>query len=151
MAVDDVAPQSCVIINHVLKVSHTSWIYCITTIQERLLNLALNVPGPSYLGLTRSISWAWLLMPWLHTSPGHQRAWYRLCGICRSCSYFRTDFKYLCHTNVKWVSEWVIKYNDLIENSRHRSPYSPYKPRNYSLYIGIIVTLRSLHPKGEQM
>ena len=33
--------------------------------------LTLNVRGPSYLGLTRSISW--LLMPWLLTSPGHQQ------------------------------------------------------------------------------
>ena len=30
----------------------------------------LDVRGPSYLGLTRSISW--LLLPWLLTSPGHQ-------------------------------------------------------------------------------
>ena len=34
----------------------------------------LNVRGPSYLGLTRSISW--LLMPWLLASPGHQQPWY---------------------------------------------------------------------------
>ena len=34
----------------------------------------LNVRGPSYLGLTRSISW--LLMPWLLTSPGHQQPRY---------------------------------------------------------------------------
>ena len=33
--------------------------------------LTLNVRGPSYLSLTRSISW--LLMPWLLTSPGHQQ------------------------------------------------------------------------------
>ena len=33
--------------------------------------LTLNVRGPSYLGLTRSISWQ--LMPWLLTSPGHQQ------------------------------------------------------------------------------
>ena len=38
--------------------------------------LTLNVRGPSYLGLTRSISW--LLMPWLLTSPGHQQPWYWL-------------------------------------------------------------------------
>ena len=36
-------------------------------------NLTLNVRRPSYLGLTRSISW--LLMPWLLTSPGHQQPW----------------------------------------------------------------------------
>ena len=36
--------------------------------------LALNVRGPSYLGLTRLISW--LLMPWLLTSPGHQQPLY---------------------------------------------------------------------------
>ena len=34
-------------------------------------DLTLNVLGPSYLGLTRSISW--LLMPWFLTSPGHQQ------------------------------------------------------------------------------
>ena len=53
--------------------------------------LTLNVRGPSYLGLTRSISW--LLMPWLLTSPGHQQPWYWLCSICRSWSYLRMDFK----------------------------------------------------------
>ena len=44
--------------------------------------LTLNVRGPSYLGLSRSISW--LLMPWLLTSPWHQQPWYWLCRICRS-------------------------------------------------------------------
>ena len=61
--------------------------------------LTLNVRGPSYLGLTRSISW--LLMPWLLTSPGHQQLWYWLCKICRSWSNLRTDFKYLCQINVE--------------------------------------------------
>ena len=36
--------------------------------------LTLDVRGPSYLGLTRSISW--LLMPWLLASPLHQQPWY---------------------------------------------------------------------------
>ena len=62
-------------------------------------SLTLNVRGPSYLGLTRSISW--LLMPWLLTSPGHQQPWYWLCRICKSWSYLRKDFKYLCHINVE--------------------------------------------------
>ena len=63
--------------------------------------LTPNVRGPSYLGLTRSISW--LLMPWLLTSPGHQKPWYWLYRICMSFSYLRKDFKYLCHINVeKW-------------------------------------------------
>ena len=47
--------------------------------------LNLNVREPSYLGLTRSISW--LPMPWLRTSPGHPQPWYWLCIICRSWSY----------------------------------------------------------------
>ena len=51
------------------------------------------------LGLTRSISW--LLMPLLLMSPWHQQPWYWLCGINRSWSYLRKDFKYLCHTNVE--------------------------------------------------
>ena len=61
--------------------------------------LTLNVRRPSYLGLTRSISC--LLMPWLLTSPGHQQPWYWLCRICRSWSYLRKHFKYLCHINVE--------------------------------------------------
>ena len=64
-----------------------------------LYSLTLNVRGPSYLGLSKSISW--LLMPWLLTSPGHQQPWYWLCGICRSWSYLRKDFKNLCHVNVE--------------------------------------------------
>ena len=61
--------------------------------------LTLNVRGPSYLGLTRSISW--LLMPWLLTSPGHQQPWYWLYRICRSFPYLRKCFKYLCQINVE--------------------------------------------------
>ena len=61
--------------------------------------LTLNVRGPSYLDLTRSISW--LLMPWLLRSPGHQQPWYWLYRICRSFSYWRNDFK--CHIN---MDEW---------------------------------------------
>ena len=62
----------------------------------------LNVRGPSYLVLTRSISW--LLMPWLLMSPGHQQPWYWLtCRIGRFLSYLRKDFNYLHRTNVvKW-------------------------------------------------
>ena len=63
--------------------------------------LTLNVRGPSYLGLTRSISW--LLMPWLLTSPGHQQPWYWLCRIGKFLSYLRKDFNYLRCINVeKW-------------------------------------------------
>ena len=63
--------------------------------------LTLNVRGPSYLGLTRSISW--LPMPWLLTSPGHQQPWNWLCRIGRFLSYFRKDFNYLRRINVeKW-------------------------------------------------
>ena len=59
----------------------------------------LYVRGPSYLGLTRSISW--LLLPWLLTSPGHQQPWYWLRRICTSWFYLRKDFKYLCHISVE--------------------------------------------------
>ena len=61
----------------------------------------LNVRGPSYLGLTRSISW--LLMPWLLTSPRHRQPWYLLYRICRSLSYLRKDFRNLSHINME---EW---------------------------------------------
>ena len=58
-------------------------------------NLTLNMP--SYLGLTRSISW--LLMPWLLASPGHQQP----CKIRKSWSYTRKDFNYLWRFSVE---EW---------------------------------------------
>ena len=37
------------------------------------------------------------------------------------------------------VSEWVIKFKGLSKDSGQRGPYSPYKPCNHSLYIGIII------------
>ena len=55
----------------------------VITVLKKSRILTLNVRGPSYLGLTRSISW--LLMPWLLTSPGHQQPWYWLCRLCRLC------------------------------------------------------------------
>ena len=61
--------------------------------------LTLNVLGPNYLGLTRSISW--LLMPWLLASPGHQQPWYWLHRIIRSLSFLRKEFNYLCHVNME--------------------------------------------------
>ena len=65
----------------------------------RWFALTLNMQGPSYLGLTRSISW--LLMPWLLMSPGHQQPWYWLGRIGRFLSYLRKDFNHLCHINVE--------------------------------------------------
>ena len=72
-------------------------------------NLTLNVRGPSYLGLNRSISW--LLMPWLLASPGHQQSWYWLCKIRKSWSYTRKDFNYLRHVSVEeWHKMQILVY-----------------------------------------
>ena len=68
--------------------------------------LTRNVRGPSYLSLTRSISW--LLMPWLLTSPGPQQPWYWLYRICRSFTYSRKCFKYLCQ--IMWRNDIKCKY-----------------------------------------
>ena len=67
--------------------------------------LTLNVRGPSYLGLTRSISW--LLKPWLLASPGHEQPWYWPYRMGKSLSYLRKDFNHLCHINVE---EWHKMY-----------------------------------------
>ena len=67
----------------------------LTSAKQIVTLLTLNVRGPNYLGLTRSISW-------LLVSPGHQQPWYCLCKICRSLSYPRKDFK-------PWDSStWVL-------------------------------------------
>ena len=63
--------------------------------------LTLNVRGPRYLGLPRSI--LWLLMPWLLTSPGHQQPWYWFYRISRSFFCLRRNFNYLCLISVE---EW---------------------------------------------
>ena len=78
-----------------LKMSSVIW----QPFYSWLIVLTLNVRGPSYLGLTRSISW--LLMPWLLTSPEHQQPWYWLCRIGRFLSYLRKDFNYLCRINLE--------------------------------------------------
>ena len=44
------------------------------------------------------------------------------------------DLSYL-----KWEREREIKFIGLFENRGHRGPYSPYKPFNHNLYIGIII------------
>ena len=80
---------------------HSTWLTtksCSTQWVERM-RITLNVRGPSYIGLTRSISL--LLMPWLLTSPGHQQPWYWLCRIGRFLSYVRKDFNYLRRINVE--------------------------------------------------
>ena len=71
--------------------------------------LTLKVRGTIYLGLIMSISW--LLMPWLLASPGHQQPWYWLCRICRSLSYSKRNFNYLCLISVeKWHRIWIYFY-----------------------------------------
>ena len=69
--------------------------------QRKCKHLTLNVRGPCYLGLTRSISL--LLMSWLLTLLGHQQPWYWLCRMGRSLSYLRKYFNHPCHINVE---EW---------------------------------------------
>ena len=83
-----------------------------------VLTKTLNVRGPSYLGLTMSISW--LLMPWLLTSPGHQHPWYWLCRIGGFLSYLRMDFKYLrvsmWRNDTKCIYIFVFPLKNLARN-----------------------------------
>ena len=45
-----------------------------------------------------------------------------------------------CNVRVKgYASEWVIEFNALSVDSGQWGPYSPHKPCNHSLYIGIII------------
>ena len=45
------------------------------------------------------------------------------------------------YNNMLWLREREreIKFIGLFENRGHRGPYSPYKPFNHNLYIGIII------------
>ena len=70
--------------------------------------LTLNVRGPSYLGLTRSISW--FLTPWLLASPGHQQPWYWLCKTGKSWSYMMKNFNYLIYGISVWRNDMKCKY-----------------------------------------
>ena len=76
----------------------TALIFLSYTVQIHYIH---NVRGPSYLVLTRPMSW--LLLPWLLALPGHQQPWYWVCEIDKSWSYTRTDFNNLWYVNVE---EW---------------------------------------------
>ena len=76
---------------------------CVYLIFLCLSCLTLNVRGQSYLGWSWSISW--LLIPWLHTSPGHQQHWYWLCRICRSWSCILST-----HVTSMWSNDIKCKY-----------------------------------------
>ena len=41
--------------------------------------------------------------------------------------------------NASDAGEREIKFIGLFEDRGHRGPYSPYKPFNHNLYIGIII------------
>ena len=69
--------------------------------------LTLNVRGPSYFGLSRSISW--LLMPWLLSLPGHQHPWYWQCRIGRFLSYLRKDPNFQNDTKCKYMFTFPLK------------------------------------------
>ena len=43
------------------------------------------------------------------------------------------------HSSALAMSEWVIHFNGLFGDSGHRGPWSPYKPCNHNLYIGIVI------------
>ena len=70
------------------------------------------VRGPSYLSITRSMSW--LLMPWLLASPGHQHPWYWPRRIGRSVITWRistTCVMLMWRRNAwqkMWCSRWKI-------------------------------------------
>ena len=85
----------CNMVSHWLS-PYPGWSYIHN---NRKSDLTLNVRGPSWLGLTRSISW--LLMPWLLASPGHQQPWHWLCRIGGSLFYSRRNFNYLCLISVE--------------------------------------------------
>ena len=67
---------------------------------------------PEYSKSTRSIPW--LLMPWLHMSPGHQQPWNSLCGINRSLSSMRKHFNFWHHCGgEKWEKYFLLCFGIL--------------------------------------
>ena len=85
--------------------------------------LTFNVRGPSYLGLTRSISW--LLLPWLLVSPGHQQPWYWLCKIGKSWSYMRKAFSSVWSKDIKCRHMFMFPLKNLACKELRRIYKSP--------------------------
>ena len=53
-----------------------------------------------------------------------------------------TGWTYFCYLSQQYIEnmrEREIKFIGLFEDRGHRGPYSPYKPFNHNLYIGIII------------
>ena len=94
-------PTDSADINRRLQRSDTSSIPPMHGGFSLISGLTLNVRGPSYLGLTRSISW--LLMPWLLASPGHQQPWNLLCRMGRFMFYLKKNSNYLFHISLEEI------------------------------------------------
>ena len=105
--------------------------------------LTLNVRRPSYLGLTRSISW--LLMPWLLMSPGHQQPWYWLCRICRSWSSLRKDLS-TCVLSM-WSNDIKCKYMSMFPLKKLALKWLSYT-NSAELYLGNERELDALQQKN---
>ena len=54
---------------------------------------------------------------------------------------------YPCTVCMSREREREIKFIGLFENRGHRGPYSPYKPFNHNLYIGIIIFPHTDNPQ----
>ena len=83
-------------------------------LHHRLHRKLINVQGPRYLGLTRSVSR--LLMPWLLESPKHQHPWYWPCRIGKFLSYMKKDFNCRCPLTVEKFYElmfYELKFYEL--------------------------------------
>ena len=63
----------------------------------------------------------------------------RITGLCEGNSPVTGDGE---NVSIWWchhVTEREIKFIGIFEDRGHRGPYSPYKPLNHNLYIGIII------------
>ena len=65
--------------------------------------------------------------------------------FCKNIYMSNTCSSVIWCINMKWIQQVLfkrereIKFIGLFEDRGHRGPYSPYKPFNHNLYIGIII------------
>ena len=107
---------------------------------HKVSNTACSVWRPKWYFLHKHVKKMRLEIILLNLLTPRQNGWH----FCRQhvlkwkSSNFEKNFTEFCSSgSSEWVSE--IKFIGLFENRGHRGPYSPYKPFNHNLYIGIII------------
>ena len=137
-------------ITNIMYGYHCDELYIFSDISEPTLHsMIMNMIIRS----SKTESVPWFVMPCLPVSPGQQPFTLSIyCGIFSPKKLQKTSHRLpvfilpfalrslSCYNRPRYFErEREIKFIGLFEDRGHRDPYSPYKPFNHNVYIGMII------------